>query len=436
MVVIAIDGLPYSFFPKIDNLNLSPFLADLHQRKLIHPMTTTLPPVSSVAWASFLTGVSPGEHGITGFVDREPNGYAPYVPTASNLNATTLYQHLSRKGLRICSLGVPATFPPEPINGVIVSGFLAPSLERAVNPKEEFNYLKSIKYQIDIDAWSARKSDESLIEQLPKTLSARLKAARHYISREPWDLFVLHILETDRLHHFMWRQMEEGETPAIDLFSTVYNMIDAFLVEISKSLSPDTALIILSDHGFSRLKKDVYLNKWLRDEGFLKLTDPNTTNLSGMNVSSKAFSMAPGRIYLHLKSDTPAGKVEKGPEADQLKDNISKSLLNLTDPETGKNVIEKVVDMRQEWNTSNFDKSVVQLPDLIAIPFPGYELKGELSAKELYGNDRFSGMHAYGDAFVYLDGDSDSNKYDITQLSSIICAQLGISDLTQKGNLA
>ena len=436
MVVIAIDGLPYSFFPKIDKLNLSPFLADLHQRKLIHPMTTTLPPVSSVAWASFLTGVSPGEHGITGFVDREPNGYAPYVPTASNLNATTLYHHLSRSGLRICSLGVPATFPPEPINGVIVSGFLAPSLERAVNSKEEFNYLKSINYQIDINAWSARKTDKSLIEQLPKILSARLKAARHYISREPWDLFVLHILETDRLHHFMWGQMEEGETPAIDLFTTVYNMIDDFLVEISKSLSPDTAIIILSDHGFSRLKKDVYLNKWLRDEGFLKLTDPNATNLSGMNVSSKAFSMAPGRIYLHLKSDTPAGRVEEGTEADQLKNNISKSLLNLRDPESGENVIEKVVDMRQEWDTSNFDKSVVQLPDLIAIPFQGYELKGELSAKELYGNDRFSGMHAYGDAFVYLDGNSDSNKYDITQLSSIICAQLSISDLNQKGNLA
>ena len=144
VVVIAIDGLPFSFFPKIDKLDLSPFLADLYQKKLLHPMTTTLPPVSSVAWASFLTGVSPGEHGITGFVDREPDGYAPYVPTASNLNVTTLYQHLSRNGHRVCSLGIPATFPPEPINGVIVSGFLAPSLKRAVYPKEEYTYLKSI----------------------------------------------------------------------------------------------------------------------------------------------------------------------------------------------------------------------------------------------------------------------------------------------------
>lgn len=436
MVVIAVDGLPYSFFPQINKLNLSPFLSNLYDMNLIHPMTTTLPPVSSVAWASFLTGVNPGEHGITGFVDREVNGYNPFVPTASNLKATTIYQHLSWHGLRICSLGVPATFPPEPINGVIVSGFLAPNLERAVYPIEEINYLNSIGYQIDIDIWSARKSADSLMEQLPRTLSSRLNAARHYLSRESWGLFVLHILETDRLHHFMWRQMEEGENSTINLFSGIYKMINDFLEEISRSVPSDTAIIILSDHGFTRLKKDVYLNRWLRDEGYLKLSNPNTTNLKGMDASSKAFSMAPGRIYLHLKGDSPDGKVEKGSEADNLRKNITESLLNLRDPESGANVIERVVDMRQEWSSVDFGKCDVQLPDLIAIPVPGYELKGDLSADELYGNDRFSGMHAYGDAFVYLDGESVSNQYDITQLSSIICSQLGVSELVQKGNLS
>ena len=434
MVVIAIDGLPYSFFPKINKLSLSPFLSDLYENDQIHPMTTTLPPVSSVAWASFLTGVSPGEHGITGFVDREVNAYNPFVPTGSNLNATTIYQHLSRNGLRICSLGVPATFPPEPINGVIVTGFLAPNLERAVYPKEEIKYLNSIDYQIDIDAWSARKSDNSLMKQLPRILSARINAARNYISRESWDLFVLHILETDRLHHFMWRQMEQGESSTIDLFSTIYKMINDFLVELSRSIPHDTAIIILSDHGFTQLKKNVFLNRWLQDEGYLKLSNPNATNLNGMDVSSKAFSMAPGRIYLHLKGDSPNGLVGKGSEADNLRKNIAESLLNLRNPESGENVIGQVVDMRQEWKSAEFDKSGVQLPDLIAIPVPGYELKGELSAKELYGNDRFSGMHAYGDAFVYLDGESVSNEHDITQISSIICSHLCISDLVHKGN--
>jgi len=153
-----------------------------------------------------------------------------------------------------------------------------------------------------------------------------------------------------------------------------------------------------------------------------------------MDNSSKAFSMAPGRIYLHLKGDSPEGNVEKGIEADNLRKNISESLLNLLDLESGAKVIERVVDMREEWNSVEFVKSKVQLPDLVAIPAPGYELKGELSANEMYGNDRFSGMHAYGDAFIYLDGDSVSNEFDITQLSSIICSYLGVSDLVHKVN--
>ena len=137
VIVIALDGVPYSFFPAIGEMNLSPILSSLHKTNKIQTMTTTLPPVSSVAWASFLTGVNPGVHGITGFVDRRQEGYAPFVPTAEEIQVSTIYQHLSRIGLRVCSIGVPATFPPVPINGILVSGFLAPNVERCVYPIEE-----------------------------------------------------------------------------------------------------------------------------------------------------------------------------------------------------------------------------------------------------------------------------------------------------------
>jgi len=222
IIVIALDGVPYSFFPTIKELSLAPHLYSLYEENKIQPIETTLPPVSSVAWASFLTGVNPGVHGITGFVDRVPGSYEPFVPTAENFKVPTIYQHLSRMGLRVCSLGVPATFPPSPINGVLVSGFLAPNLERSTYPPEEFEVLKSFGYQLDIDAWSARESASSLFEQLPKTLTARLNAARHYLAMENWDLFVLHLIETDRLHHFIWRQLARREEPAVNLFRIIY----------------------------------------------------------------------------------------------------------------------------------------------------------------------------------------------------------------------
>ena len=435
VIVIALDGVPYSFFPAIKELNLSPVLSSLHQANKIHPMTTTLPPVSSVAWASFLTGLNPGVHGLTGFVDRKPGGYIPFVPTAEDLKVSTIYQYLSRLGLRVCSIGVPATFPPVPINGILVSGFLAPNIERSVYPKEEVETLKSFDYRLDIDAWSARESDESLIAQLPKTLSARIRTASHYLIRENWDLFVFHILETDRLHHFMWRQMKNKESKALNLFSALYGMIDNFLQNIMGKLSEETALIILSDHGFTELKKDFYLNRWLIEEGYLTLADPTPTNLTGMAPSSKLFSMAPGRIYLHLEGRTPHGTVSNDHKAELLKKEISESLENVHDPETGSKVIQKVIDMRGEWELTDFDNSSLQLPDLIAIPSPGYELKGELSGAELFGTDRFTGMHSYGDAFIYLNGERGAENLDITDIAGKICSFLGVRQMNEEPNL-
>ena len=435
VIVIALDGVPYSFFPAIGEMNLSPILSSLHKTNKIQTMTTTLPPVSSVAWASFLTGVNPGVHGITGFVDRRQEGYAPFVPTAEELQVSTIYQHLSRIGLRVCSIGVPATFPPVPINGILVSGFLAPNVERCVYPIEEIETLRSFNYKLDIDAWSARESDESLITQLPKTLSARINTAIHYLNKEKWDLFVFHILETDRLHHFMWRQMKDKEPKALDLFSNLYSQIDSFLKNIMERLTEETALIILSDHGFTELKKDFYLNRYLIEKGFLSLREATVNNLEGIAPSSKAFSMAPGRIYLHLKGKAPNGNVSNDHIAETLRQEISQSLENVHDPETGSNVIQKVVDMREEWNLTGFDNSMLQLPDLIAIPSPGYELKGDLSGNTLFGTDRFSGMHSYGDAFVYLNGDDSDEKLDITDMAEKICSFLGVKQMNKEPNL-
>lgn len=398
-------------------------------------MTTTLPPVSSVAWASFLTGENPGIHGITGFVDRKPDGYDPFVPTAENLLVPTIYQHLSRLGLRVCSLGVPATFPPAPINGTIVSGFLAPNLERAVYPPEELEKLKSFDYCLDIDAWSVRKSHDSLFEQLPKSLTSRLNAAKHYLAREKWDLFVLHFLEADRLHHFLWREMNSGEQSAVDLFAVIYSAIDKFISEVFDSIDEDSAIIILSDHGFTELKKDVYLNRWLISNGYLTLSEPNATNLNAVGSESKAFSMAPGRIYLHLKDKSPKGKLVEGSEAQGVREELTSSLLGIQDPETGSPVIERVVDMRNEWVSADFERSPLQLPDLIAVPKQGYEIKGELNAPELFGFDRFSGMHSYGDALIYLNGDP-VNGIDITDLPAIICDLLNVKNMNTKAVLS
>ena len=72
---------------------------------------------------------------------------------------------------------------------------------------------------------------------------------------------------------------------------------------------------------------------------------------------------------------------------------------------------------------------------MIAIPSPGYELKGDLSDNTLFGTARFSGMHSYGDAFVYLNGEREEENLDITDMPGKICSFLGVQQMKKELNL-
>ena len=48
------------------------------------------------------------------------------MPSVSSGRGETLFSRVSRAGARVLCLGMPATFPPEPVNGLLVAGFDAP----------------------------------------------------------------------------------------------------------------------------------------------------------------------------------------------------------------------------------------------------------------------------------------------------------------------
>ncbi|MCX7598988.1 MAG: alkaline phosphatase family protein, partial [Armatimonadetes bacterium] len=104
VVVIGLDGVPCSFLRAQIAAGNLPNLARLAAEGELREAVSVHPPVSSVAWASFLTARNPGKHGIFGFVDRRPLSFDLYIPTASDLKAQTIWEILSRQGRRVCSI--------------------------------------------------------------------------------------------------------------------------------------------------------------------------------------------------------------------------------------------------------------------------------------------------------------------------------------------
>src|SRR5207237_2904203 len=118
---------------------------------------------------------------------------------------------VSDAGRRAIAMNVPLSYPPQRINGVVISDFLAPALSKAVYPTTYVSTLENMGYRIDTDPWAARQSLDAFVEDFRITAEKRAEAVLHLMDREAWDLFMVVFMETDRLHHFMWEYMEEDD---------------------------------------------------------------------------------------------------------------------------------------------------------------------------------------------------------------------------------
>src|ERR687892_2919485 len=142
VIVIGLDGLE----PKVAEPMLAagelPNLARLRQQGGYCRLQTTYPAQTPVAWATFATGVNPGGHGIFDFLRRDPQTYRPALatntyqqknpfvpPQAVNLRkGRPLWSLLTEAGLPSVVIRCPVTFPPDPIQGRMLSGVGVPDL--------------------------------------------------------------------------------------------------------------------------------------------------------------------------------------------------------------------------------------------------------------------------------------------------------------------
>lgn len=408
VVVIGPDGTPLSLISSLIAEGELPNFARIFEGGSVRPMTSAIPAVSSVAWSCFMTGKNPGKHGIYGFLDRKPNSYDTYIPNSNVMRSETLWELLSRHGKRVVVMNVPVTYPPRRVNGILVAGFLSPRLEKATYPASVGEQLKSMGYRLDVDPWQARENKDKFLEDLYYTLDKRQEAMFHFMETEEWDFFMLQIMETDRLHHFLWEHWEECDEKYAPAFLKLYHKIDGLLGRLYERLAEDTTLVVLSDHGFCTMKKEVFINRWLQDNGWLNFTRDPPDSLRDIHPDSKAYSMDPGRIFVNLRGREPQGSVDAGREYEALRKELTDALSELREPESGEPMIERVYKREEIYSGECYP----QAPDLVAMPCRGYDLKGSIKKAVLTEKGVINGAHTYDDAMIYIQG-QDINKQEV-----------------------
>jgi len=249
-----------------------PFLRSLVKRGVSAPLMSVYPSKTIPAWYSFATGLDPGALGIFGFT--EPNG----GPGKSRLvqgyrPAEALWDKLSRQGHRVGVLNFPVR-AGYPINGYLIPGMFGE------NPAT---------YPADVRARLEEGLGEPLVAELPpyreserhEWLSlatagvAQRAAAAEFLQDafHPDFLFVL-FRETDRIEHQHWVECAGGPTRMPADLLAFWRAVDTACARIDRAFRAQgepAVTLVISDHGHGPAGAEFFTNRWLLEEGFLKL---------------------------------------------------------------------------------------------------------------------------------------------------------------------
>lgn len=418
-VIIGLDGVPYSeLLTKLIEGGHLENMASLFSHGYFGRMEVCVPEISSVSWTSFMTGTQSGEHGIYGFMEIKPGSYEMYFPNFLNLKKKTLFDELGTLGKRSVAINLPSTYPAREIPGVLVSGFVAIDLKKAVYPFSLIPELEGMSYAIDIDTRKGREDHDYLLQDLSATLKSRQKLAEILWERENWDLFMLVITGTDRINHFMWDAFADPNHARhgdfIDYYRKVDKLVGLFHEKFLELPGTDEGInhfIMLSDHGFTKIRSEVYLNQWLEENGFLSFSRKPPRSLRDIAPESKAFVLDPSRIYIHDKNRYPMGSVVKS-DVEKIKNEIRSGLEELTF-EDGSPVLRKVLDRDDIFH----GPLAWQGPDLVLLSHHGFDLKGRISSKSTFGLSGLKGMHTQDDAFFFSDrGEKAETIFELKEL--------------------
>lgn len=266
VVVIGLDGVGFTLIrPWIDAGRL-PHLQDVFSRGAAGELTSSIPPLTGPAWATFQTGVNPGKHGVFGWTKR--HGYGISVVNGEDMRYPTLWELASDAGRRVVSIGLPLTYPSRRVNGVIIPGMLTPKSDKAPSypPAAYADLHRAVPGYRFFPECSHLLTVKGKVASLRASVRARSEAAEYFFNMDDWDLLMIHFQATDKAQHDLWGIKENA--PLLEVFEEVDRSVGHLL---ERAQDADATVIVLSDHGMGPQDYTFSINTWLLHEGYLHL---------------------------------------------------------------------------------------------------------------------------------------------------------------------
>ncbi|MCP4156473.1 MAG: hypothetical protein GY757_52655 [bacterium] len=155
----------------------------------------------------------------------------------------------------------------------------------------------------------------------------------------------------------------------------------------------DIPFIILSDHGFVEIKKEVYISQYLKKWNYLELEDEKPKNVKSMTENTKVFALDPSRLYIHMEEKYSKGRIQQKDYA-KLRDEVKEKFMELEID--GEKVIKNVFYKEEIYHGKYFDNA----PDMVLLSNYGFDLKSGVTKNTYHGLTHFEGMHSWDNAML------------------------------------
>lgn len=424
--MIGLDGMTFDVLDPLIEEHVTPTIGRLIRDGARAPLETIFPPLTAAAWTSAVTGKNPGKHGILEFFLRRPGTMEDVAVNQRLRDSRAVWDLLGDAGIRSIVTNVPCTYPPENINGVMISDFLTPGGKRDfVTPDGLLDDIEREfgPYRLHLGGTYRKGQIDSVVDELIDEIEYKTKVNRFLMDREEWGACFTHVWGTDRIQHELWhvvdpRHPRHNLSEGKEFRSRVmgyWAKVDACVEELVESAGPSCTTLLVSDHGFGPLHKYCSFNVWLLQQGLLRLKSDAATMvkrlafalgitpefafklsrrvpaggakakrgvtadrgargklnklfLSFNNVDwqqSTVYSKGNyGQLFVNLKGREPYGTVEPGAEYERVREDLIRRLRDVKDPSTDKPLIGEVFKREDLFH----GRHVESAPDVCFLP--------------------------------------------------------------------
>jgi len=397
ILVLGFDGAS----PKLINewIDELPVLRAFKEQGVFGQTIPPIPAQTPVAWATFMTGKNPGNHGIFSFAMRKKGTYERKIIGPETLKSKTLWQILTEAAKKVAAINIPMS-DKEEVRGLVIPGFLSRSegIPHPNNVKEKIKRkfkIEKVRGDLDTETLDGVEADPDLFfEKVNEITDEMAEISLYLLQEEKWDFFMPVFMGLDRIQHFFWKYIDPAhprheENKYSKFVRDFYTRVDKITGDFLKSVDGDTLVIVVSDHGFCPVHTEVIVNNYLEEQGFL------TIKSEKINMEkSKAVSYGYGDIWLNVKGREPKGIINPGEEYETMRNEIIEYLKSVTID--GKKPIKDIRKREELW----WGHYLNEAPDLSTIFNVGYQAarQPEITNKNklkryVNENPRWSGGH-------------------------------------------